>query len=66
MLRSLILVLAVSVAFTAAELYSDQYDDIDVEGILADDVRREQFYNCFMDTGECMTPAATYFKGNFT
>jgi len=47
----------------AEELYSDQYDDIDVESILQNDKLRNQYYNCFMETSPCITADAKFFKG---
>lgn len=47
------------------ELYSDKYDYIDPREILNNDRLRAEYYNCFMDTGPCVTPDAAFFKGNF-
>nr|ALG36157.1 chemosensory protein 4 [Sclerodermus sp. MQW-2015] len=49
----------------AEEMYSDKYDNIAIEDILNNDKVREEYYNCFMDTGPCVTEDAAYFKGNF-
>ncbi|XP_066603689.1 ejaculatory bulb-specific protein 3-like [Prorops nasuta] len=49
----------------ADEMYSDKYDHVRVEDILTNDNVREEYYNCFMDTGPCVTEDAAYFKGNF-
>ncbi|XP_011870895.1 PREDICTED: putative odorant-binding protein A10, partial [Vollenhovia emeryi] len=47
----------------AQELYSDRYDDVDLDGILANEKLRIQYYNCFMDTSPCKTADAKFFKG---
>ncbi|XP_043277880.1 allergen Tha p 1-like [Venturia canescens] len=64
---SLILFLALAIPYIVTadvELYSDKYDDIDAIAILNDDVQREQYYGCFMDTAPCLSEGAAYFKGN--
>lgn len=47
----------------AEDLYSDRYDDIDVTAIFENEKLRDQYYQCFMDTGPCKTPDARFFKG---
>ncbi|KAG7199913.1 hypothetical protein KM043_014356 [Ampulex compressa] len=54
-----------SYAEASEDLYSDKYDYIDVIAILENDRLRNQYYQCFMDTGPCVTPDAVFFKGNF-
>jgi len=49
----------------AEELYSDQYDDIDVRNIVENDKLRNQYYNCFMATGSCVTADSKFFKEIF-
>ncbi|XP_058808067.1 ejaculatory bulb-specific protein 3-like [Phymastichus coffea] len=49
-------------AVASEELYSDQYDYVDVDKILSDDNLREQYYNCYMGNSVCVTPDAQYFK----
>ncbi|XP_054016456.1 ejaculatory bulb-specific protein 3-like [Hylaeus anthracinus] len=46
----------------AEELYPDKYDDIDINNLLNNDRLREQYYNCFVDKGPCITSGATFFK----
>ncbi|XP_070168928.1 ejaculatory bulb-specific protein 3-like [Polyergus mexicanus] len=46
----------------AEELYSDKYDYIDINEILKNDKLREQYYQCYMDTGPCPTADAKFFK----
>ncbi|XP_029162634.1 ejaculatory bulb-specific protein 3-like [Nylanderia fulva] len=46
----------------AEELYTDQYDDIDVKNILSNEKLRLQYYNCYMDTGPCITSDAKFFR----
>ncbi|EGI69191.1 PREDICTED: ejaculatory bulb-specific protein 3-like [Acromyrmex echinatior] len=38
------------------ELYSDQYDYIDIQSILQNKELREEYYNCFMETAPCKSP----------
>ena len=65
MFRSLMLVVAVgATCIVAVELYSDKYDYVNADEVLANDRLREQYYECFMDTGPCVTPDAKFFKGN--
>ncbi|KAI4490102.1 hypothetical protein M0804_004284 [Polistes exclamans] len=60
---SLVSLLAISSFVTAdEELYSDKYDYIDPMEIVKNDRLRDQYYNCFMNTGPCVTPDAIYFK----
>jgi len=54
------------VAFSEEELYSDRYDNIDIEEILANDKQRMQYYNCVMDSAMCKTAAASFFSGTLT
>lgn len=50
-------------AIQAVELYSDKYDYIDIDEIMSNERLREQYYNCFLDTGKCVTADAVFFKG---
>nr|UEN71180.1 chemosensory protein 4 [Gregopimpla kuwanae] len=69
MFRSLLFVLLVATIYVLVdaevELYSDKYDYINADEILNNDRLREQYYECFMDTGPCLTADAKFFKGNF-
>lgn len=47
----------------AEELYSSQYDDIDIHEIFNNSKLRNQYYNCFMETSPCRTADAKFFKG---
>ncbi|XP_011642082.1 ejaculatory bulb-specific protein 3-like [Pogonomyrmex barbatus] len=58
----LLAILAVVVAATAEELYSDMFDHIDPDEILPNDELRNQYYKCFMDTGPCVTEDQKFFK----
>ncbi|KAM0726057.1 Allergen Tha p 1 [Formica fusca] len=46
----------------AEELYSDQYDHIDINNILNNDKLRNQYYNCYMETEPCLTADAKFFR----
>nr|AJP61959.1 chemosensory protein [Phenacoccus solenopsis] len=47
------------------EIYSDKYDYINIEEILANPGIRARYYNCFLETGPCQTPDAKFFKEKF-
>ncbi|KAG8041731.1 hypothetical protein G9C98_007035 [Cotesia typhae] len=60
-------VIVIGIVFAAVsceELYSDKYDVLNVEEVLAHDELRDTYYNCFMDRGPCAEDA-DYWKGNF-
>ena len=57
--------LAISALAKETELYSDKFDFVNAEEILANDRLREQYYKCFMDLGPCVTADAKFFKGTF-
>ncbi|CAK9811167.1 Ejaculatory bulb-specific protein 3 [Anthophora plagiata] len=44
------------------EKYTSKYDDIDIDAILANTKLRNQYLNCFLETGPCATADAKYFK----
>ncbi|XP_016843424.1 uncharacterized protein LOC100113667 [Nasonia vitripennis] len=44
------------------ETYTDKYDHLDVDAVLANDRLRNQYYKCILDTGPCVTPDAIFFK----
>jgi len=58
----LLAILAVLAAVVAEELYSDEWDHINPDDILPNDELRNQYYNCFMDTGPCVTEDQKFFK----
>ncbi|KYM87071.1 Ejaculatory bulb-specific protein 3 [Atta colombica] len=58
----LLAILAVLTTVVAEELYSDEWDHINPDDILPNDELRNQYYNCFMDTGPCMTEDQKFFK----
>lgn len=56
--------LVIAIIFSAAsceELYSDKYDNLNVDEALANTEVRETYFNCFMDKGPCGEDA-TYWK----
>ncbi|XP_076168147.1 chemosensory protein 1 [Ptiloglossa arizonensis] len=61
---SVLLLLSLLAWTYAEEFYSDKYDDIDIVTLLENDRMREQYYNCFMNTGPCVTADAKFFKEN--
>ncbi|XP_015592534.1 ejaculatory bulb-specific protein 3 [Cephus cinctus] len=63
-----LLVATVAVAIVSSEnveLYSDKYDYVNADEILANDRLRDQYFNCFTGAGPCLTPDAKFFGGNF-
>lgn len=45
------------------EMYSDQYDDIDVEEVLKSQALRDMYFYCFMEKIPCETPQQKYLTG---
>lgn len=58
----LLVFMAVIAATVAEEMYSDIFDHINPDDILPNDELRNQYYNCFMDTGPCVTEEQKFFK----
>ncbi|XP_039314819.1 uncharacterized protein LOC120359791 [Solenopsis invicta] len=55
-LSNIVLIIAVNVlicVLAKEELYSEQYDHLDVRGLLANNTQRESYYNCFMGITPC-------------
>ncbi|XP_014489006.1 PREDICTED: ejaculatory bulb-specific protein 3-like [Dinoponera quadriceps] len=52
----------VVMAVVAEEMYSDMFDHIKPEDILPNDELRNQYYNCLMDTGPCVTEDQKFFR----
>ncbi|XP_012531699.1 putative odorant-binding protein A10 [Monomorium pharaonis] len=65
-LSFIVTIIAVTLACVLAEeyveLYSNRYDDVDIEGILTNDKLRMQYYQCFMGTSPCKTADAKFFN----
>ena len=59
----LLVSLAICVLSEKIELYTDKYDYIDIDQVLANDRVRNQYYKCFLGTGPCSTPDAKFLKG---
>lgn len=62
-LNCIIILISIASCVLAEELYSDQYDHIDVNSILSNDKLRNQYINCYMETEPCLTADAKFFKG---
>ena len=62
---TLLAISAVIISIKAEEikLYTDKYDYIDYDEILGNDRIRNQYYNCYLGDGPCLTPDAKFFKG---
>ncbi|XP_011160273.1 ejaculatory bulb-specific protein 3 [Solenopsis invicta] len=60
----LLAILAVLATIVAQETYSDMFDHINPDEILPNDELRNQYYNCFMDRGPCVTDDQKYFRQN--
>ncbi|EZA53188.1 ObirCsp14 [Ooceraea biroi] len=69
MARLSIIIAIISVALTytyaAEELYAATFDDFDIIDVLNDAKKEEEFFNCFIDAGPCMTDRQNFFKGIF-
>lgn len=55
------------VIFAFAEdikLYSDKYDHVSIDEILANDRKRNQYLDCYLEKAPCRTPDAKFFRGN--
>ncbi|XP_050465055.1 ejaculatory bulb-specific protein 3-like [Cataglyphis hispanica] len=53
-------------AFAEEDKYDDKYDNIDIIEILLNDKRRSEYYNCFMETGPCVTEEEKYFNSHIS
>lgn len=49
----------------AEELYSDKYDYVNIDEILTNDRLRNEYYDCFIDAGSCITPDSVFFKSKY-
>ncbi|KAJ8670411.1 hypothetical protein QAD02_001670 [Eretmocerus hayati] len=52
-------------ALSEEKVYSDKYDNINVDDILKNERKRENYYNCFIGKAPCITPDARFFKERF-
>ncbi|KAG5315282.1 PEB3 protein, partial [Pseudoatta argentina] len=59
----MIIAVALTCVFAEKELYSDRYDDININEILANEKLRTQYYYCFLGTAPCKTADAKFFAG---
>ncbi|XP_033219871.1 allergen Tha p 1-like [Belonocnema kinseyi] len=44
------------------EIYADKYDYVDYLAIMENPRLRNQYYNCFMELGPCLTADQKFFK----
>ncbi|XP_033219716.1 allergen Tha p 1-like [Belonocnema kinseyi] len=44
------------------EMYGDKYDYVDYHAIMESPRLRDQYYNCFMELGPCLTADQKFFK----
>nr|QNL14941.1 chemosensory protein 4 [Aulacocentrum confusum] len=63
--QSFILVIVGLSAIVAQELYSDKYDHINVDEILANSRLRESYLQCYLRSGPCVTADAKFFRDTF-
>nr|XP_012223737.1 PREDICTED: ejaculatory bulb-specific protein 3-like [Linepithema humile] len=64
---SCIVFIGIALVFVfAEELYTSQYDYIDVDIILANNKLRNQYYKCFMETAPCKTADMKFFREVFS
>ncbi|GAB1860338.1 Chemosensory protein [Camponotus japonicus] len=61
-LNCIIILISIASCVLAEELYSDQYDHIDVNNILNNDKLRDQYFNCYMETEPCLTAEAKFYR----
>nr|ALG36154.1 chemosensory protein 1 [Sclerodermus sp. MQW-2015] len=47
------------------ELYSNKYDHIDADTILSNERLRNQYLNCYLGSGSCITPDARFLRDTF-
>ena len=64
-LLAVLLTTVLVLVFAEEEQYTSKYDDIDVHAILANSKLRNQYLNCYLETGPCVTADAKYFKARF-
>ncbi|XP_012218566.1 ejaculatory bulb-specific protein 3 [Linepithema humile] len=64
---SYIVLIGIALACVVAEeeLYSNQYDDIDIKAIFENEKLRQQYYNCFMEIAPCKTAPLKFYKEIF-
>ncbi|KMQ86242.1 odorant-binding protein a10 [Lasius niger] len=57
-----IISIALMCVLAEEEKYDDKYDNVDPVAILANDKLRQQYYNCFMAIGPCVTADQKFFN----
>ncbi|XP_076243494.1 ejaculatory bulb-specific protein 3-like [Calliopsis andreniformis] len=62
MFLGFLLVTLLALASADEEKYTSKYDDTDVDQILATPKLRNQYVNCFLEAGPCITADAKYFR----
>ncbi|XP_076765717.1 chemosensory protein 1 [Xylocopa sonorina] len=60
-----VLLATLMIVFADEEKYTSKYDYINVDEVLANPKLRNQYFDCFMESGPCSTPDAKFFKGMF-
>ncbi|XP_018358864.1 PREDICTED: ejaculatory bulb-specific protein 3-like [Trachymyrmex cornetzi] len=63
-----LIVTIINVLMCVAEekLYSDEFDNIDIQTVFNNKGLIEDYYNCFMEIGPCKTPQQRFFTGIFS
>ncbi|KAG5334700.1 PEB3 protein, partial [Acromyrmex charruanus] len=56
-----IIAVALACVFAEKEFYSDRYDDININEILANEKLRKEYYYCLLGTAPCKTADAKFF-----
>lgn len=60
----LVVTLVVLIAHAEDEKYSNKYDYIDANEVLANSRLRNQYVGCLINTSPCTTGSARFLKGN--
>ncbi|XP_066603692.1 putative odorant-binding protein A10 [Prorops nasuta] len=67
--RELIILFIASVILVALaekiQLYTDKYDHIDADAILENERLRNQYLNCYLGSGPCLSPDAKFLRDTF-
>ena len=73
MYNILLLIFAIVASFSnfvicteeTADRYTDKYDHVDFNEILANNRLRTQYYKCAYGSGPCLTPDSVFMKSNY-
>lgn len=63
---ALIIAISVLMCVLAEEMYSTQYDNVDIQAMLQNDELRDKYNKCFMEIIPCETPEQKYLTDMFS